>query len=281
MTMYKGRTNRFRFDRAKSMATTPERIDALLHQTTLVNPTPPLSAGALEAKQNMEKAKQLKGETMPDMKTALSTALENGKRQALNATLDAWEKDEKETQLEKPVTIGKTSLFEVTNNVTRETFNFVRDNPRCTMADIKRELGRKGFNTASVGSLLTQFVLQKHIERTEFGQYFTSKAEYSPLMSRAKWERLNGISVTTARRQRRKDKLKEAMVQVKQNLVEKGLPVELAKGSGIGALPVKHKKQEITSILVSRNWTAQGVVDKLTVMQARQLYDLLKTIFGG
>lgn len=262
------------------MATTPERIDALLHQATLVNPTPPLSAGALEAKQNMEKAKQLKGETMPDIKTALSTALENGKRQALNATLDAWEQDEKETQTEKPV-IGKTSLFEVTSNVTRATFNYVRDNPRCTMADIKRDLGSQGFNTASVGSLLTQFVLQRHVDRDEAGRYAALKREYTPLMARSKWEKLNGISVTTSRRQRRKEKIKEAMVKVKQNLVEKGLPVELAKGSGIGALPVKQKKQEITSILISRGWTAQGVVDKLTVMQARQLYDLLKQIFGG
>ena len=31
----------------------------------------------------------------------------------------------------------------------------------------------------------------------------------------------------------------------------------------------------------ARDWTAQKVVDKLSVVQARQLYDLLKQIFGG
>lgn len=281
---YKKRTNKFRFDAARSMALRPERIDTLLQQDALVNPLPPISAGALEAKQFIEKAKQLKGNTMPDITTALRTALENSKRQALNDTLNAWEKDEKETQLEKPVQAGKTNLFEVTNNVTRATFNYVRDNPGCTMAEIKEAMS--AFNSGSVGSLLTQFVLQNQITRDAAGKHTTISNEYKPLMARSKWERLNGISPTASRRARRKEKLKDAMVQVKQNLIEKGLPVELAKGSGIGALPVtqkpaKEKKQEITSILISRNWTAQGVVDKLTVMQARQLYDLLKNIFGG
>ena len=272
---YKKRTNRFRFDAAKRMATTPERIDALLHQARLVNPTPPVSAGALEAKAILDKATQLKGTVMPDIKTALSNALENGKRQALNATLDAWEQDEKETQLEKPV-IGKSSLFEVTPNVSRETFNYVLNNPRCTMADIKRDLGAKGFNTTSVGSLLTQFVHQRHINRSADGQYIALNTEYKPLMTRAKWDKTNGLPATT-KAEKRKEKLKQGLAAVKRKNTAK----HNAQAAGIGALPVQEKKPEVTSILISRNWTAQGVVDKLTVVQARQLYDVLKSIFGG
>lgn len=283
MTMYRGRTNRFRFNRAKSLATTPERIDALLHQATLVNPTPPLSAGALEARQNMEKAKQLKGNDMPDIHTALKTALDNSKRAALTQTLDAWEEDEKQTLTEKPVVTGKQNVFEVTSNVTRATFNYVRDNPNCTMADIKR--GLHTYNTSSVQSLLTQFVYQEQLTRDDQGRYKAIVAEYRPLVSRAKWDKDHGIEreeTPAERRAKRKiEKLKKAMKATKQNLADKGLPTVLAKGSGIEALPRKEKKQEITSILISRGWTAQGVVDKLTVMQARQLYDLLKQIFGG
>lgn len=241
----------------------------------LVKPRAPLSGGAQEAKAILDKATQLKGTVMPDIKTALSNALENGKRQALNATLDAWEQDEKETQLEKPV-IGKASLFEVTNNVTRETFNYVRDNPRCTMGDIKRDLGAKGFNTTSVGSLLTQFVHQRHINRSADGQYIALNSEYKPLMTRAKWEKLNGI-VNTPKAEKRKEKLKQGLAEVKRKYVRR----QDAHAAGIGALPVQEKKPEVTSILISRNWTAQGVVDKLTVVQARQLYDVLKNIFGG
>lgn len=248
---------------------TPEQIERALGGSVLVKPKPPLSAGALEAQQNIEKAKQLKGEAMPDLNTALRTALENSKRETLHNTLKAWEQDEKETQLEKPVTIGKTHLFEVTTNVSRETFNFVRDNPGCNMAQIKQAMQDRGFNTGSVGSLLTQFVYQKQIHRGVDGSHTIISKEYAPLMTRAKWDKLNGL---TPRQVRRKEKLKKELTAIKQK--------KHAEAAGISALPVQEKK-EITSILISRGWTAQGVVDKLTVMQARQLYDLLKQIFGG
>ncbi len=208
---------------------------------------------------------------MPDINTALRTALENSKREALNNTLKAWEQDEKETQLEKPVATGKTSLCEVTTNVSRETFNFVRDNPNCNMAQIKQAMSVKGYNTGSVGSLLTQFVFQKHIHRGVDGSHTIISKEYTPLMSRSKWEKLHGL-VNTEKRKARMVKKLQKVIAAKQK--------QDAHTAGIGALPVQEQR-EVASILLTRNWTAQGVVDNLTVMQARQLYDLLKQIFGG
>jgi hypothetical protein len=261
---------------------TPEQVERALGGSVLVKPKPPISAGAIEAQQIIEKAKQLKGEAMPDINTALRTALENSKRETLHKTLDAWEQDEKETQLEKPMIAGKTNLFEVTTNVSRETFNFVRDNPGCNMAQIKQAMGAKGYNIGSVGSLLTQFVFQKHIHRGVDGSHTIISKEYTPLMSRAKWEKIHGITNTDKRKERMKKKLQQ-VIAAKQK--------QDAKAAGISALTVQEKKfqdeyaesarQHANSILLTRNWTAQGVVDKLTVMQARQLYDLLKQIFGG
>lgn len=263
--MYRGRTNRFRFDTAKRMATSPERIDELLNKAKLVNPVPPLSAGALEAKQTIEKA-QHKGEAMPDIKTALNNALENGKRAALTQTLQAWENDEKETQLEKPVTTGKQNLFEVTSNVTRATFNYVLNNPNCTMNEIKSALGT--FNTTSVGSLLTQFVHQRQIERSADGRYKALVPAYKPLMTRAKWEKLNGIV-------RQKSK---KIVVVKRRTVE---DVEAARAaSGIETLAVAEAKS-VGRFKQYKPWTPDEIVNTLNVMQARQLYDYLKNVFGG
>ena len=54
---------------------------------------------------------------MPDMKTALSSVLSQ------------WEQDEKKQitqQQEKPM---GAKLFKTTNNVTRETFNYIKNNP--------------------------------------------------------------------------------------------------------------------------------------------------------
>lgn len=270
--MYKGRTNRFRFDRAKRMATTPERIDALLNQATLVNPTPPLSAGALEAKQNMEKAKQLKGTAMPDITTALKTALENSKREALNKTLNAWEQDEKETQLEKPVAIGKQNVFEVTTNVTRATFEYVRDNPRCKKEQILKGLSQ--YNETSVGSLLAQFVLQERIHRNEQGEYTALTSEYKPLVTRARWYKLKGIEPA---KKKNREKGKKVIV-IKRRTVE---DVEAARAaSGIETLAVAEAKK-YGSFKQHKPMSPEEIVNSLNVMQARQLYDYLKHVFGG
>ena len=52
--------------------------------------------------------------------------------------------------------------------------------------------------------------------------------------------------------------------------------------AGLAALAPQDKLDTSrATIVLSRNWTAHGVVDKLSVMQARELYDLLKKIFGG
>jgi len=266
---YKGKQRHNPHSNAKPL--TPEQIERALGGSVLVKPKPPISAGAIEAQQIIEKAKQLKGEAMPDINTALRTALENSKREALNNTLKAWEQDEKETQLEKPMTTKKASLFEVTTNVSRETFNFVRDNPGCNMAQIKQALSVKGFNVGSVGSLLTQFVFQKHIHRDADGRHTIISKEYTPLMSRSKWDKLHGL-VNTEKRKARMVKKLQKVIAAKQK--------QDAHTAGIGALPVQEQR-EVASVVLTRNWTAQGVVDKLTVMQARQLYDLLKQIFGG
>jgi phosphoserine aminotransferase len=62
--------------------------------------------------------------------------------------------------------------------------------------------------------------------------------------------------------------------------VKFGKPEE--KSAGLAALAPQDKVDTSRStIVLTRNWTAQGVVDKLSVMQARELYDLLKKIFGG
>ena len=44
----------------------------------------------------------------------------------------------------------------------------------------------------------------------------------------------------------------------------------------------KHAERAVKrSLLVNHNWDAQKEVEKLSVVQARALYDLLKQIFGG
>lgn len=267
---------------------TPEKVERLLGQQVTKNPPTPLSGGAAEARENLEK---LKGEAMPDLNTALRTALDNSKRAALTETLNAWDKDEKETQLVKPLTTQKADVFEITNNMSRDTFEFVKANPGLTSAQIAEKLST--YKRSSIHSLVAQFITQKQFTRDSDGNIYVLVENYKPLVSRKKWAKLNNeVYTPVSHEQRRNERLRKLKAEAQQIKLKRAeakaaaqaavKPAHNANGVGIGALPVKEEASAgVTSILINRNWTAQGVVDKLTVVQARQLYDVLKNIFGG
>jgi hypothetical protein len=254
----------------------PEHIiEQRLQGAQLVNPTPPLSAGALEAKQIMDKANTLKGNTMPDIKTALQTALQNTKRAQLHTTLEAWEQDEKETQLEKPLTLGKQNLFNVTNNVTRATFNYVRDNPGITASQVVH--GLSNYNKTSVHSLVAQFISQKQFVRDTDGTLRTVNAEYQPLKSTAKLRK--ELAAKKAAEQQEAPKRK--IVMIKRRTAEDVAKAQAA--AGIGALTVNAEVdgRKIGTFTQHAPWKPEDTVDTLTLMQAKAVYVYLQKVFGG
>jgi len=174
---------------------------------------------------------------MPDIKTALTTAL------------STWEQDDQRIQQEKQV---PKNIFTPTNNVTQETFNYVRDNPNKNSAEIRSAMTARGFNTGSVGSLITQFLKQGQFVKDHNGRYATIVREYTPLKStknfRSEGKRVNKI-------------------------VNK--PKAVVKGQGIAALKVD------TTPKVKPSWDVDTVLDTMSIVQARTLYDALKKIFGG
>jgi len=178
---------------------------------------------------------------MPDLKSEMSKVLE------------AWEQDDQQTQ-EKQVQNTSPQLFKPTNNVTLETFNYVRDNPNKLSGEIRAAMTARGFNTGSVGSLITQFTKQGQFAKDHNGRYSVIVPEYTPLKStknfRAEGKRTNKI------------------VQIKSK----------PKSAGIAALQV-----DTTPVSLSVSWVKREVeiINSLSVMQARSLYDALKKIFGG
>jgi hypothetical protein len=198
---------------------------------------------------------------MPDIKTALNLALEDGRRQFLSQTLNNWEQDEQKQitqQQEKPM--GK-QLFRTTNNVTRETFNYIKANPNKTTPEVCEALERRGFKESSVNSICAQLSKQGQVVKDGYTKRMVAVGnEYQPLKSASKFKALN--------------EPKPALKVVKRR--------EAPQDAGIAAIAPQEKVDTSRStIVLTRNWTAHGVVDKLSVMQARELYDLLKQIFGG
>jgi hypothetical protein len=173
---------------------------------------------------------------MPDIKTALSTALTE------------WEQDDKqqEKQMQKTPYVPH---FKVTNNVTRATFDFVKNNPHQSCKTICAALEKDGYKPSSIGSLLTQFVKNGLCVRDANGNYTAIAYEYTPIKIRKQ--------------------VKVKQVKVKQ-VIEKA---KATRGQGIAALGAQP--------IVKTAWDADTIINNIGLKQARALYDELKKIFGG
>jgi len=175
---------------------------------------------------------------MPDLKSEMSKVL------------NEWEQDAQQTQ-EKQV---PKQIFTPTNNVTQETFIYVRDNPNKTSSEVCDALEVRGFKRSSVGSLLTQFVKQNQMTKDHNSRLRTSVPRYVPLKS--------------TRQFKAEGKRANKIVQIKSK----------QPSAGIAALKV-----DTTPVRLSVSWARREteIINSLSVMQARALYDSLKKIFGG
>ena len=181
---------------------------------------------------------------MPDIQTALTNVL--GK----------WEQDEKKQiaqQQEKQM--GKP-YFAVTNNVSRETFNYIKNHPNLTTAEVARALVKQGFKDGSVTSICAQLSKQGQVLKDERTKRLVALAdEYSPL---------------------------KPSTHFKTGKPKKAESKKAPQNAGLAAIaPQEKERKEPTKSGLTRHFDPHDIVDTLSVMQARQLYDLLKAIFGG
>lgn len=176
---------------------------------------------------------------MPDIKTALSTALTE------------WEQDDKqqEKQMQKTPYVPH---FKVTNNVTRATFDHVKDNPHQSCKTICVALEKRGYKSSSIGSLLTQFVKNGLCVRDANGNYTAIAHEYTPIKLR-----------------------KQVKAKQAKQVIEKA---KATRGEGIAALGAQ-PTQRVAPIVTA--WDADTIINNIGLKQARALYDELKKIFGG
>ena len=107
---------------------------------------------------------------MPDLKTALSTALSE------------WEQDDKQQENQ----MKQQPFFSVTNNVTRATFEYVKANPASASGAVVRALEKQGYKPSSIGSLLTQFIKKGLCTRDAQNRYSVAVAEYVPMKATKK-----------------------------------------------------------------------------------------------
>lgn len=181
---------------------------------------------------------------MPDIQTALQSALKQ------------WE-EPKETTVQTQTAQPKP-YFTVTNNVSRVTFEHVRDNPGLRCGEICEALEAQGFKRASVSSLLGQMVIAGLMRRDGDRKYWATKPEYEP------------FSTYKLRKDRSKANPRKLLVQtraMKNYLPKKETPT---------AEPVQSAPQPEVKVVNS----VEDLLNTLTVAQARELFDRLKKMFA-
>jgi hypothetical protein len=204
---------------------------------------------------------------MPDLKTALS------------AILPEWETDQQRIEQEKHMQAKPTKPhhFKPTNNITRITYDYIAQHPDKTQPEVVAALVAQGHKEGSVASLCSQFVRQGLVSREEGTRRMTVAKPFTPLKS-SKAAR-NKFPMIGAKHKKERKEPSPLLGIMKRKYTKKADKT----AQGIAALPPQGKEElrVPTSITLTRGWSAQKEVEKLSVVQARQLYDLLKTIFGG
>ena len=217
---------------------------------------------------------------MPDLQTALTTAI---KHQVLTTTINEWDEEEQQTMQAQPqaqppimqtqTQINGNSKLTLTGNLSKDIFVYIRDNPGCLRADVRKVFIEAGFKEASIGSLVSQMVRNKMVSINEVGNLEAKRVYYKPLISGAKRKEMNkklGIA-------RDKPASKPAK----------------PKAQGIAALAPEptqsaDKGQEaLDRVLAKPVREARAVYDALCLLRdldvgdARYMYTELHKLFGG
>ncbi len=146
--------------------------------------------------------------------------------------------------------------FAIQNNVTRVTFDYIKLHPGTTSAAASRDLVKHGFKESSVTALMAQFVRAGLAVRDNKHGYRVTVDEYTPMKASAKYTKKDVVKAKPAPKARE------------------------PQNDGIAALqPEATSKRVVNTIVFGK--PPEEVVKHMNVIQARELYDYLKKVFGG
>lgn len=218
---------------------------------------------------------------MPDIQTAM--------KQALTKTLTEWDDDEGTNvpvpSSKQPVSLSSVptqgipmkKAFNVTNNVSRVTFNYIKANPGSTRKEIITALEHQNFRPDSVSSLIAQMRRNKMIHETN-NLYYADTDEYRPLKSLKAIKKMEAKAAPVEVKPKRKYTKRDttgigALLREKIENAPAYIPKEIQNGF--------HTNERKATVLLVRTKTPDSILKDMTVYQARELYEHLKQIFSA
>jgi hypothetical protein len=218
---------------------------------------------------------------MADLATALQTALNKTKEKQMTTTSTTedvkkiareWDKDEAPPKY----------MFQVSNNVSRATFDLVKANPGCMRADILTLATKQNYNPASVSSLLAQFVRVGQVRKDADGRLYVTQSEYSTIKYKElRKAQANALKEKRKRARLAKQALAEAKKQVKQEQRAEAKPARIVEAKPTPApvaAPAPAPAAPTPASLSS--FDADQLLSTLSFTQAITLYKKLKLMLG-
>ena len=210
---------------------------------------------------------------MPDIQTAF--------KQALSKTLADWDDDgetpsvqpvsasfSQPTQPTKEIPVKKT--FNVTNNISRVTFNYIKDHPGSTRKEIIQALEHQGFAGGSTSSLIAQMRRNNMIHETN-NAYYADIPEYRPIKSLKALKKMDA-PIAPPKRKYEKRAVTGIGALLQAKLDSTPTPV-------VSEHITPKQKSFLTSLV--RTKSPEDILKDMTVYQAHDLYRHLKEMFGG
>jgi hypothetical protein len=210
---------------------------------------------------------------MPDIQTAF--------KQALSRTLQQWD-DEGEPPSVQPVSasfsqptqptqeIPVKKTFNVTNNISRVTFDYIKNNPGSTRKEIIEALEHQGFAGGSTSSLIAQMRRNNMIHETN-NAYYADIAEYRPIKSLKAMKKMEQVPAPPKRKYEKKA-VTGIGALLKERLDSTPMPI-------VSEHTAPKQRGFMTTLVRTRS--PEDILKDMTVYQARELYDHLKQMFGG
>jgi hypothetical protein len=215
---------------------------------------------------------------MPDIQTAFKVAL--------SKTLADWD-DEGESPPVQPVSASFSQpiqptkelpvkkTFNVTNNISRVTFDYIKNNPGSTRKEIIEALEHQGFAGGSTSSLIAQMRRNNMIHETN-NLYYADIAEYRPIKSLKALKKMEAPIAPPKRKYEKK-----AVTGIGALLREKLENTPMPKYIQHALHTPPDRDERKANVILVRTRSPEDILKDMTVYQARELYVHLKQMFGG
>ena len=137
-------------------------------------------------------------------------------QEEMSKVLSEWNKPTENTTMTQPVTKNQ---FNVTTNVTRVTFDYVKANPGVTATEAANELGKQGYKASSVTAIMAQMARSGTMRKEQY-KYFVVAKEYTPIKLWKKSDKALKVEKAVAVVEKLAETAKPKATITVQNIVE-------------------------------------------------------------